>query len=89
MFIFLEVSLAALRANLETHDIHLQTDFLTDKGESLHSELRCFIHLSVNSRELIIRLSAKLLVPLGSYNREKESKMVVAKRQGRETPVKI
>ena len=58
MFIFLEVSLAALRANLETHDIHLQTDFLTDKGESLPSELRCFIHLSVNSRELIIRLSA-------------------------------
>ena len=62
VFIFLEVSPAALRTNLETHDIHLQTDFLTDKGESLPSELRCLIHLSVNSRKLNIRLSANSFI---------------------------
>ena len=32
---------------------------------------------------------SQLLVMLGSYNRKKESRMAVAKRQGREKPVKI
>lgn len=65
VFIFLGVSLAALRTNLETHDIHLQTHFLTDKGESLPPELRCFIHFSVNSRKLNYQeLSGFLLIPL-------------------------
>lgn len=57
MLIFLEVSLEAHKADLETHNIHWQRYFFTDKGEAMLPGL-CLVHFSVYNRKLITGISA-------------------------------